>query len=191
MRINPSFENTLASAAALDGLRRLVPTYDFMQKDPFQALETGRGDCKTVAQLYLSLLGLRGDVVFVRHVTKPVQPSAKTSAAYIHYLALERSSGLVVHSTGAPLAKPGAHIKAVPVAGFGYGWSAEGERRAKPEEAIKGLRKICSGSYHETRRWSSYGLELTVEDPEERISGGGIEELREEAIRQVHNFTNL
>jgi hypothetical protein len=188
MRINPSFKNILASTASLDVVRRLVPTYDFMQKNAFEALKTGKGDCRTVAQIYAALLGLREDTVFVRHITKPAQPSAKTSAAYVHYLALEKSSGLVVHSTGAPLEKPGAHIKAVPASKFDYGWSNEGEKRAKPEKAIKALGNICSGSDRETRRWGRYQLELTVEDPEERLSGGNIEELREDALSRLRTM---
>jgi hypothetical protein len=183
-----TFGNTLASSAAFNAARRLVPTYEFMQKDAFKAVETGKGDCKTVAQIYYSLLNLREDVVSVRHVTKPVKPSSSASTAYIHYLALERNSGLIVHSTGAPLSEPGAHIKAVPVIEFGYGWSLEGEKRAKPFAAIKALEAICEGSDHEVRRFSGSQLELNVENPGDRLDSGGMAQLREESLDKLQEM---
>lgn len=184
MNISPNFGNILANSVAIDVARTLIPSYryDLLQSNVQLALETGMGDCKAVA---LILAALRPDIAFVRHVTRPTKGVRKAASAYIHYLVLDREVGTVIHSTGAPLSVPGAHIKAVPVADFAQNWSIDGEKRAKPASAVSALREIAEGSEHEVRKFSGYELSMMVEDPQDRLVGSTMEDLRIEALERL------
>lgn len=182
--IKPSGQDVLgmADVATAEAAQILVPKYDFFQKDPYVALKTGVGDCKAVA---LITVAMRPDLAFIKHVTKSTKGHQRTTAAYVHYLAVDRSSGVLIHSSGAPLTPEGAHIKALHISDFATGWNEAGEKRAKPSSALGALAKICDGSDFEERSLSEYKLSMKVENPQDYLKLGTMQDLRDEAIQRL------
>lgn len=166
-------EGILANIAATEILRLLVPKYDFFQKDPNLAIQTGTGDCKAVGILACAL---KPELRFVRSVTKTAS-SSRISAAYIHYLAVDRANKTIIHSTGSPLDPAGAHIRGLHTRNYAFGWSKKGESQAQPKSGLGMLDRICEGSDHEERRSGSYSLTMDVEDPTLHLKGCAMEEL--------------
>ncbi len=178
------FIGLLLDKNTVDDARVLVPEYDFFQKDPWQSLDKKKGDCKATA-LIISALG--PELRFVKSVTKPIKPSSRASSAYVHYLALDPINRIALHSTGAPISE-GKHIKAVHISDYPLGWSKAGEAQAKPQFALTMLAALCGDSIKEERHVSGSVLTMTIEDPQDFLNNGTMEELAASAKDQLRQL---